>query len=179
MEDRDRVFVRHWQEVTRNFYLGSWSDKSVPTRAQLSKATEHRDEHTPLMRAALEGDAEAVKALLASRTNVNAKDNEGRTALMFAVVNSHADIVKALLHAGARVNAQARDGGTALMLAASNGNVEITQMLLKKGAKTGYRYASTGATAASLAAERGYTDIVELLKKAVVNNNRVRSAAQD
>lgn len=113
------------------------------THAQLSKAAERRDEHTALMRAALDGDTEAVKTLLARGAHVNVKDNEGRTALIFAVVNSHADTVKALLRAGARVNARARDGGTALILAAANGHVEITRMLLKKDAKTGYSYFST------------------------------------
>jgi uncharacterized protein len=150
----------------------------VPTRAQLSKAAEHRDEHTPLMRAALEGDTETVGALLASRANVNAKDNEGRTALMFAVVNSHADSVKVLLRAGARVNARARDGGTALMLAAMNGDAEITQILLNNGAKTGYRYISTGKTAATLAADRGHSAIVELLQRRVTGENRDSSRSQ-
>ena len=140
----------------------------MPTRAELSKAAEQREEHTPLMIAALEGDTGTVADLLAVRTNVNAKDNEGRTALMFAVVNSHPKIVKALLRAGARVNARARDGGTALMLAASNGDIEIARMLLKKGAKTGYSYVSTGQTAAAIAAERHYEDLVELLQKRVV-----------
>jgi len=76
----------------------------MPTRAELSKAAEHEDEHTPLMIAALEGNTEAVKNLLALGGRVNAKDNKGHTALMFAVINSHTEIVKALLRAGARVN---------------------------------------------------------------------------
>ncbi len=141
----------------------------MPTRAQLSKAAEHSDEHTPLMIAALEGDTETVKTLLAGRARINAKDNEGRTALMFAVVNSHPEIVKVLLRAGARVNARARDGGTALILAVSNGDVEIARMLLDKGAKTGYSYVSTRKNAATLAAERGYVEIVELLKRRLLN----------
>jgi ankyrin repeat protein len=147
----------------------------VPTRDQLSKAAEHKDEHTPLMIAALEGDTETVRTLLAHGARVNAKDNEGHTALMFAVINSHSEIVKALLRAGARVNARAGDGGTALMLAATNGDAEITQILLNDGAKTGYRYTSTGQTAATLAADRGHIAIVELLQKRVASENRGRS----
>jgi ankyrin repeat protein len=137
----------------------------MPTRAELSKAAEHTDEHTPLMRAALEGDSGSVKGLLAGRVNVNVRDNEGRTALMFAVINSHSKIAKTLLEAGAHVNARARDGNTALMLAAMNGNAEITELLLNEGARIGYKCPSTGKTAADLAADRGHTGIAKLLQE--------------
>ena len=137
----------------------------MPTRADLSKAAEHQDEHTPLMIAALEGDLGAVNDLLSGGGRVNAKDNVGRTALMFAVVNSHPKIVKVLLRAGAHVNARAHDGSTALILAAMNGDAEIVQVLLNHGAKTGYRFVSTGKTAAALAADRGHSEVVELLQR--------------
>jgi ankyrin repeat protein len=146
----------------------------MPSRAELSKAAEHMDEHTPLMRAALEGDSESVKDLLAGKVDVNVKDNEGRTALMFAVINSHSDIAKALLEAGAHVNARARDGNTALMLAAMNGNAEITQLLLNEGARIGYKSPSTGKTAADLAADRGYVEIAKSLQERAAGEERNR-----
>ena len=142
----------------------------MPTRADLSKAAEHQDEHTPLMIAALEGDLGAVNDLLSGGGRVNAKDDVGRTALMFAVVNSHAKIVKVLLRAGAHVNARAHDGSTALMLAAMNGDAEIIQILLNNGAKAGYRFVSTGKTAAALAADRGHSEVVELLQQPFRSN---------
>ena len=122
--------------------------------------------HTALMRAALEGDTEAVTALLRRCMDVNARDDEGRTALMFAAINMHAATVEALLDYGADVNARAGDGGTALMLAAIGGHVGIVQALLDKGADTGGKFYATGRTAVMLAADRGYTAIVRLLKQA-------------
>ena len=118
------------------------------------------------MCAALAGDTEAVKDLVAKGADVNAQDDEGRTALMFAVINMHHGTVKVLLESGADVNVRANDGGTALMLVASCGDEEIVRLLLDKGADVSGRYVSTGATAMDLAAEKGHAAIVELLKRA-------------
>jgi ankyrin repeat protein len=138
----------------------------MPTRAQMSEAEKYAKDHTALMREALEGHTEAVKALLGQGTDVNAKDDEGRTALMFASINAHTETVKALLEHGADVNVRASDGGTALMLAAVCGEVNIVRALLNKGAGVTGQFTHTGKTALKLAEERGYTDIVELLKGA-------------
>jgi ankyrin repeat protein len=56
----------------------------MTTRDELSEIEEKKDDHTQLMRAALEGDNATVSTLLAGGADVNAKDSEGRTALMFA-----------------------------------------------------------------------------------------------
>ena len=58
-----------------------------------------RDEggNTDLMRAALNGQRETVKALLLDGADVNARNHEGRTALLFAIVNLHASTVQTLL----------------------------------------------------------------------------------
>src|SRR5437763_8256647 len=138
----------------------------MPTRAQLSAIEADKEDHTPLMRAALVGDTETVKLLVAKGEDVNAQDHEGRTALMFAVINMHTDTVKALLDLGADVNVRANDGGTALMLAATCGDEEIARLLLRKGADVNGRYVATDKTAADLAAEKGHAAIVALLKAA-------------
>jgi ankyrin repeat protein len=124
--------------------------------------------HTALMFAALQGDTDWVKTLLAKGADVNAKDDKGRSALMFAVINMHHDTVKILLKHGANVNAIANDGGTALMLAASCGDPRLVQALLGSGADLNGTFVSTGKNAVSLAADRGCTDVIELLKKAMV-----------
>ncbi len=52
--------------------------------------------------AARRGDAAAVRALIAARVDVNARDKEGFTALMGATEKGHADIVELLKKAGAK-----------------------------------------------------------------------------
>ncbi len=58
-----------------------------------------------LFKAAIYGDAEAVKSLLAKGADVNAKDKGGGTALMMAINNNHAGVVRLLIDKGADVNA--------------------------------------------------------------------------
>ena len=82
-----------------------------------------------LIRAALEGSAETVTALLERGADVNARDNDGYTALIWAAFNGHAEIVTALLERGADVDARNNDGDTALMWAAHNGHAEIATLL--------------------------------------------------
>jgi ankyrin repeat protein len=131
------------------------------------------------MRAALDGQAKIVKALLKDGADVNAKDHEGRTALMFAAINSHRTTVKILLDQGADVNARAKDGGTALMLAACGDAIEIVQMLLDKGADGRGRFTETSGTALSIAKRHDRTKIVDLLKKATSKNRRAAVGPRD
>src|SRR6266498_3671664 len=138
----------------------------MTTRAQMSESAKHEGGHTDLMRAALEGKTETVKALLESGADVNAKDDEGRTALMFAVTNMQTDSVKALLEHGADVNVRANDGATALVLAASSGDIEIVKALLSKGAEVKGSAAATENSALTLGKEKGWSEIASLLQAA-------------
>jgi ankyrin repeat protein len=138
----------------------------MTTRAQMSASEKHKEGHTDLMCAALEGRTEAVKALLQKGADVNAKDDMGRTALMFAAINAHDETVKVLLEYGADVNTRANDGATPLMLAATCGATEIVRALLNQGADLNGSFVQTGKTALMLAEEHGYVGIAELLKQA-------------
>ena len=55
-----------------------------------------------LIAAAIDGDIEKVKALIAAGADVNAKDNDEYTALDYAKDGGHTEIIKILKAAGAK-----------------------------------------------------------------------------
>ena len=71
-----------------------------------------------LHEAAEEGDADAVRALIASGTDVNTGDSNGNTPLHVAASYGHTELVGALIRAGADVNASNQGGQTPLHAAA-------------------------------------------------------------
>ena len=138
----------------------------MPTRTQISQAEEQQGGHTDLMRAALTGDIDTVKSLIAGGADVNERNEDGRTPLMFAAINGETECAKELLQHGADVNAKANDGGTGLMLAASAGDVELIKALLARGADVSGKYVETEQTALMIAKDHGYDEIVQLLQSA-------------
>jgi len=92
------------------------------------------DGATPLMYAALYGDADLLRAMLQAGGNPNIASDSGATALMWAVEDR--DKLALLLDAGADVNATSGFGRTALSLAALSGQGDdATELLLARGAK--------------------------------------------
>ncbi len=77
-----------------------------------------------LIRAASNGDAEAVKALLAEGADVDQRGRGGQTALMVAAIFSHVEIARLLLAAGADVRLKDNLGLTARAWAARRGAAE-------------------------------------------------------
>jgi uncharacterized protein len=86
------------------------SDKSLVNVRDTTAAT-------PLMIAALDGEADSVKLLLENGADPNAQNAAGATALMWAVDDLAK--VRLLLGAGADVNMKSKQGTTALIVAAS------------------------------------------------------------
>ena len=88
---------------------------------------------TPLMYAALYGDSDSVRRLLAAGADPNARNEAGATALMWAVYDL--EKTRLLVEHGAGVNARSDNGRTPLMIAASRfGSTPILQLLLDHGA---------------------------------------------
>ena len=93
---------------------------------------------TPLMYAALYGNAEAVRLLLATGATPNTANESGGTALMYALDN--AEHTRLLLDAGADPNTWSGEGRTALLIAVGRtGSYPIVKLLLEKGASASAR----------------------------------------
>jgi ankyrin repeat protein len=119
--------------------------------------------NAPVADAAMQGDKEAVRALLKQAADVNAAQGDGMTALHWAAMNFDADLVQTLLYAGANVKATTRIGAyTPLILAARTGNAAAMEPLLKAGADVNGP-TSNGTTPLMLAAASGSTDAVQTL----------------
>ena len=88
---------------------------------------------TPLMTAALYGDAALVQRLLAAGADPNAANSAGATALMWAPPN--AETMRLLLVAGADVNARSEDRRSALSITSGTvGAAPALRLLLDYGA---------------------------------------------
>ena len=81
------------------------------------------------------GDAGAVKALLARKADVNAAAADSSTPLHWAVETNNLEIANLLLAAGANANGSTRYKVTPLALAAENGNAALIDRLLQAGAE--------------------------------------------
>lgn len=88
----------------------------------------------PLMQAALRGDADAVRSLVARGESVDARDRAGNTALGLAAASGDLATVRVLLNDRADVNARNEHGVTPLEYAVNAGNVAVVQALLDHGA---------------------------------------------
>ncbi|MBS1259437.1 MAG: hypothetical protein MAG551_02507 [Candidatus Scalindua arabica] len=104
--------------------------------------------------AAINGDTDTVKSVLAEGgdVNINIKDENGNTALMHAAAGSKVDIAKILIDAGANVNAKNRKRDTALIIAAWHGQVNMVEALINAGADVSVKN-KDGNTALKIAAE--------------------------
>ena len=117
------------------YVIGTAHAEAIRSSLERSSLNASCDETLPgLMRAALIGRADAVRAFLDSGAGVNAIDQNGRTPLMEAVFGGQLATIRELLGRGADVNAQDNDGWTALMEAGAKGRLDIVRILLAHGA---------------------------------------------
>jgi uncharacterized protein len=86
---------------------------------------------TPLMMAALRGNVEVARQLLARGAAVN---REGWTPLHYAASGPNTAMVGLLLDAGAAIDAPSPNRSTPLMLAARYGSESSVDLLLRRGA---------------------------------------------
>lgn len=82
-----------------------------------------------IIRATSNGDADAVRALLAESADVDQRGRGGHTALMVAAIFGHVDIARLLLAAGADVQLRDSLGLTARDWAERRGSWDVAQLI--------------------------------------------------
>ena len=119
----------------------------------------------PLADAMRSQDKQAVLALLAKKTDVNATQPDGATALHWAVYAEDADITSRLIRAGADVNVRNNYGVSPLALAAKHGNTAIIDQLMKAGADPNDKinYVNADETPLMHAARAGRVEAVQMM----------------
>ena len=131
---------------------------------------------TRLPEAAMKGDLNAVKTLIAQKADVNGALGDGMTALHWAAFKDDTEMAQMLLKAGANVKATTRIGSiTPLTLASKNGNAAILDALVKAGANVN-EATGTGATALMAASVSGNVDAVKVLLDNGANVNAKENA---
>lgn len=133
---------------------------------------------SPVADAAMRGDVEAVRSLLAQGADVNQAQGDGMTALHWAARSRNASLTRFLLGAGADVGAGTRIGRyTPLHLAAQAGAGEVAELLLAAGADPSAATEGTGgAQPLHFAARAGDRRTVEALLAAGADPDAAETA---
>lgn len=134
---------------------------------------------TPVVDAAANGDAAALRALLREGADVNETHGDGMTALHWAAERGDTDIARMLIYAGANLRAGTRIGSyTPLHIASRMGHTDIVEALLAAGADVEVATSSSGVRPLHLAAASPSSETVQLLLAAGADINAREGAWQ-
>ena len=91
----------------------------------LSTTIHAQDVQAQLIEAAMRGDADELKTLLAAGAKADDRDSDRRTALAYAAAQGSLPAVQALLDAGASAETKDQEGVSPLMIASAGGAVLV------------------------------------------------------
>lgn len=133
----------------------------------------------PAADAAMSGEFDRMRSLLADGADVNAAQGDGTTALHWVAFHDDLEMVTAVLAAGADVSATTRVGAiTPLAMAAANGNAAMIDALVAAGADVN-RVTATGQTPLMAAAMSGRADaVISLIDHGAFANSRETANGQ-
>jgi ankyrin repeat protein len=132
------------------------------TSTSTEQQTDSQQNATAIVKSIKDGDAVAVKRLIADGISPNLKDEDGDPLLMVAITYQRKDIVEILLKAGVDVNAMPDDGKSVLIRAIKFNQTEIVELLIKSGIEVNVKD-DEDATALQHAVDSKNADIVNLL----------------
>jgi ankyrin repeat protein len=120
------------------------------------------------------GDVAALRTLIASKADVNARAGDGSTPLLWAAHDSNVEVARLLVAAGAQVDAANHYGVTPLLEASRTGDAAMMGLLIKAGADPA-RAHRDGETPLMAAARSGSVPAVRLLLDRKVDVNAAES----
>jgi ankyrin repeat protein len=123
----------------------------------------NRADESPLMAAALAGQLELCRKLIARGAAVN---KTGWTPLHYAATNGHVEVMRLLLEEYAFIDAESPNKTTPLMMAARYGSVDAARLLLQEGAEPLLKN-EQGMTAIDFANAVNRADMAKLVGDAV------------
>lgn len=120
------------------------------------------------------GDLAQVR-LLAGKTDLEARDPQGRTALLLATHANNVEIARVLIEAGADVNAKDRLKDTPFLYAGAEGRDEILKLILATGKARLDDTNRYGGIALIPAAHHGHPTTVAILLEAGLDVDHVNN----
>lgn len=113
--------------------LNNWLEEKGYSAEDINRIGDHG--YTALMRAAKDGEADMVKAILSiPGVDLAQTNDDGNNAIWNGCFADSIEIVSMLIDAGVDMDNINDNGVTALMYTASSGKEPITKLLLEKGA---------------------------------------------
>lgn len=162
-----------------NLILYAFQKNEVGVETMLSGGvapdSKDKDNNTPLIIAAANGDLESAKQLVAYHATVNIKNKAGMTPLLYAVKGKHKEMAEYLINNGAKINASNIYGQNALFWAAYNGDSKLVHNLLMLGANY-QKKTRRNQTALQMAKALGHTETVKMLEDYIAYRNLPRDS---
>ena len=125
----DHENTAHREEVRAAAGRGVDALREARSRGVSVNSRHAASRRTAIMQASLEGEADAVKNLIAVGAALDLQDGGGFTAIMVAAWGGHTAVVAALVEAGAALDLQSNKGTTAFVCAAQQGHTAVVAAL--------------------------------------------------
>ena len=136
---------------------------ATPAAAQTAPSAAQVAAYTGLHAAAQRGDMSALQQALIARSDVNARDPQGRTPLHVATFAKRRDAIRVLAKAGADFGALENDRYDAVTIASVANDEETLRLLLSLGASAKLTTSRYDGTALIAAAHLGHDGVVRQL----------------